>query len=137
MSCKFKRGLLAAIGFLLATATTQAQDFPNKPITLMVGLAPGGITDVTARLYAESVSKATGHRIVIENRTGAGGAVAAAAVQNAPPDGYTLLVFSGSQHATIPAVSTANYDPVKGFTPITFLFNSVTALVVPADSPAK
>jgi tripartite-type tricarboxylate transporter receptor subunit TctC len=128
---------LAAIGLSLVAAAAQAQEFPAKPITLLVGLAPGGITDTTARLYAESVSKATGQRIIIENRTGAGGSVAAAAVQNAAPDGYTLLVFSGSQHATVPAVSQANYDPVKGFAPVTFLFNSVIAMVVPADSPAK
>jgi tripartite-type tricarboxylate transporter receptor subunit TctC len=118
-------------------APVQAQDFPARPITIMVGLAPGGITDVTARFYAEAVSASIGHRIIIENRQGAGGAVAAAAVQNAAPDGYTLLVFSGSQHATVPAVGNATYDPVKGFTPITFLFNSVVVLTVPADSPAK
>jgi tripartite-type tricarboxylate transporter receptor subunit TctC len=103
----------------------------------MVGLAAGGITDVTARLYAEAVSKSIGQRVTVENKTGAGGGVAAAAVQNAVPDGYTLLVFSGSQHATVPAVSNANYDPVKGFSPITYLFNSVVVLTVPADSPAK
>jgi tripartite-type tricarboxylate transporter receptor subunit TctC len=63
--------------------------------------------------------------------------VAAAAVQNAAPDGHTLLVFSGSQHATVPAVGNATYEPVKGFSPITYLFNSVVVLTVPADSPAK
>src|SRR5262249_42930975 len=104
---------------------------------LMVGLAAGGITDVTARLYAEAVSKSIGQRIIVENRTGAGGAIAAATVQNAAPDGYTLLVFSGSQHATGPAAGRASYEPVKGFAPVTFLFNSVVALTVPADSPAR
>src|SRR5262249_38452211 len=103
----------------------------------MVGLAAGGITDVTARLYAEAVSKITGQRVTVENRTGAGGGVAAAAVQNSAPDGHTLLVFSGSQHATVPAVGNAAYDPVKGFSPITYLFNSVVVLAVPADSPVK
>jgi tripartite-type tricarboxylate transporter receptor subunit TctC len=103
----------------------------------MVGLAAGGITDVTARLYAEAASKVTGQRIIVENKTGAGGGVAAAAVQNGQPDGYTLLVFSGSQHATVPAVNQATYEPVKGFSPITYLFNSVVVLTVPADSPVK
>ena len=121
---------------LIATGAP-AQDYPNQPITLMVGLAAGGITDMTARLYAEAVSKSIGQRVTVENKTGAGGGVAAAAVQNAAPDGYTLLVFSGSQHATVPAVSNAAYDPVKGFSPITYLFNSVVVLTVPADSPAK
>ncbi len=124
-------------GLVLSATAATAQDFPSRPITILVGLAPGGITDVTARLYAETVSRNIGQRIVVENRTGAGGGVAAAAVQNAAPDGHTLLVFSGSQHATVPAVSNATYDPVKGFAPITYLFNSVVVLTVPADNPAK
>jgi tripartite-type tricarboxylate transporter receptor subunit TctC len=133
-----RRIALAATALALFTANAQAQaDYPNRPITIMVGLAAGGITDVTARLYAEAVSKVTGQRVIVENKTGAGGGVAAAAVQNGTPDGYTLLVFSGSQHATVPAVSSAAYEPVKGFSPITYLFNSVVALTVPADSPAK
>jgi tripartite-type tricarboxylate transporter receptor subunit TctC len=131
--------LAAAFIAGLATTGASAQTYPSpsRPITIMVGLAAGGITDVTTRVYAEVVSRNMGQRIVVENRTGAGGGVAAAAVQNAAPDGYTLLVFSGSQHATVPAVSNANYDPVKGFAPITYLFNSVVVLAVPADSPAK
>src|SRR5215475_4786778 len=117
-------------------APARAEDFPSKPLTIMVGLAPGGITDVTARLYAEIVSRNLGQRITIENRPAAAGALAAAAVQNAPPDGYTLLVFSGSQHATVAAMGSAPYDPVNGFSFISVLFNSVVAFVVPPDSPA-
>ena len=133
-----RRTALAALGLALLATGAQAQaDYPNRPITLMVGLAAGGITDVTARLYAEAVAKVTGQRVIVENKTGAGGGVAAAYVQNATPDGYTLLVFSGSQHATVPAVSSAAYDPVKGFSPITYLFNSVVMLAIPAESPAK
>src|ERR1051326_4293953 len=129
--------VLAGLGLWLLTAPARAEDYPNRPITILVGLAAGGITDITARLYAEAASKISGERITVENRTGAGGGVAAAAVQNATPDGYTLLVFSGSQHATVPAVGNAPYDPVKGFSPITYLFNAVVVLTVPADSPAK
>jgi tripartite-type tricarboxylate transporter receptor subunit TctC len=131
------RTLLIAAGFAMAVSPALAQGFPSRPITLMIGLAPGGITDVTSRAYADAVSRQTNQRVIVENRTGGGGAIAAAAVQNAGPDGYTLLVFSGSQHATVAAASQAGYEPVKGFAPITFLFNSVTALTVPADSPAK
>ena len=111
----FVRQSLLVAGLAVMATAAPAQDYPSKPITLMVGLAAGGITDTTARLYAEAVSRGIGQRVTIENKTGAGGGVAAAFVQNAAPDGYTLLVFSGSQHATVPAVSTANYDPVKGF----------------------
>jgi tripartite-type tricarboxylate transporter receptor subunit TctC len=133
---------LVRIGLLLAlvwhaAGTAQAQEFPTRPITIMVGLAAGGITDVTARLYAEAVARTIGQRIIVENRQGAGGALAAAAVQNAAPDGYTLLVFSGSQHATVPAVQSAPYDPVKGFQPVTLLFNLAALLAVPATSPAN
>ena len=128
---------LAAVLAVSAGTSARADDFPARQITIMVGLAAGGITDVTARLYAEVVSKNVGQRIIIDNRPTGGGAVAAAAVQNAPPDGYTLLVFSGSQHATVPALQSAPYEPVKGFQPVTLLFNIVTLLVVPADSPAN
>ena len=133
----WSRLALAGAVLTLAPAAAQAQDYPSKPITIIVGLAAGGITDVTARLYADAVAKITGQRVTVENRTGAGGGVAAAAVQNSTPDGHTLLVFSGSQHATVPAVGNAPYDPVKGFSPVTYLFNSVVVLTVPADSPAK
>src|SRR5687767_1188888 len=84
---------LAAAG-AFAAPQAGAQDFPNRQITIVVGLAPGGITDVTSRIYADALSKITGQRVVVENKQGAGGAVGAAAVQNAAPDGYTVLVFS-------------------------------------------
>ncbi len=132
-----RHGLLAAALACLNLAVARADDFPNRPITVMVGLAAGGITDVTARLYSEVVAKNLGLRVSVENRPGAGGAVAAAAVQAAPPDGYTLLVFSGSQHATVAAMGSAPYEPVKGFSFITLMFDSVVVLVVPAESPAK
>src|SRR5215831_3908750 len=131
-----RHAVAAAVLLSSALGPAQAEDFPSKPITIMVGLAPGGITDVTARLYAEVVSRNLNARITIENRPAAAGALAAAAVQNAPPDGYTRLVFSGSQHATVAAMGTAPYDPVKGFSFITLLFNSIVAFVVPPDSPA-
>ena len=132
--------VLAALGaslLFLDHVSARADDFPAKPITILVGLAAGGITDVTARLYAEAVARNLGQRVGIENRPGAGGAVAAAAVQSAAPDGYTLLVFSGSQHATVAAMGSAPYDPVKGFSFITLMFNAVVVFAVPPDSPAK
>jgi tripartite-type tricarboxylate transporter receptor subunit TctC len=135
-SC-IRRGLVAAALAWVAVAPAAADDLAGKPITIMVGLAPGGITDVTARLYAEVVAKNLNTRITIENRPAAAGALAAAAVQNAPPDGSMLLVFSGSQHATVAAMGTAPYDPVKGFSFISVLFNSAVAFVVPPDSPAN
>jgi len=131
-------GLALAAAIALPGQSAQAQDFPNRPITVVVGLAPGGITDITARIYAEALTKSIGQRVVVENRQGAGGAVGAAAVQNALPDGYTVLIFSGSQHVAVPAMqATAPYDPVKGFAPITLLFHLTTIVTVPMDHPAK
>ena len=118
-----RRVALAAFGWALLANAAQAQaDYPNRPITLMVGLAAGGITDVTARLYAEAVAKVTGQRVIVENKTGAGGGVAAAYVQNATPDGYTLLIFSGSLQFALVALLVGGAGPaVLLFT--TFVLN--------------
>jgi len=129
---------LALAGLLALSGAARADDFPSHQITIVVGLAPGGITDVTSRIYAEALSKVTGQRVIVENRQGAGGAVGAAAVQNAPPDGYTLLVFSGSQHVAVPAMAaSAPYEPIKGFAPITVLFDLTTLVSVPSGLPAN
>lgn len=129
--------LIAAFAFMVPSSS-RAQDFPNRPVTILVGLAAGGVTDIMARLYAETVSKKIGQNIIVENRPAASGAVAAAALQNAEPDGYTLLLFSGAQHATIPAISAAaTYDPVKGAQPISVLFNFTGIVAVPAESPVN
>jgi tripartite-type tricarboxylate transporter receptor subunit TctC len=131
------------VGMMLGAALASpsagmAQDFPSRQITIVVGLAPGGITDVTSRIYADAMSKVTGQRVIVENRQGAGGAVGAASVQNAAPDGYTVLVFSGSQHVAVPAMAaSAPYEPLKGFAPITILFDLTTLVTVPAELPAK
>jgi tripartite-type tricarboxylate transporter receptor subunit TctC len=133
----------ALLGLAIATLavpslSAQAQDFPSRPITIVVGLAPGGITDVSARVYADALSKITRQRVVVENRQGAGGAVGAAAVQNAAPDGYTVLIFSGSQHVAVPAMAaSAPYDPLKGFASVSLAFNLATLVTVPTDLPAK
>jgi tripartite-type tricarboxylate transporter receptor subunit TctC len=112
------------------------QDYPNRQITILVGIAAGGITDVTTRQYAAVVSKNIDQNIIVENRPIAGGAVAAAYVQSAAPDGYTLLSMVGSQFCSVPAMGPAPYDPVKGFAPISLTFRLPTLLVVPMDSPA-
>jgi tripartite-type tricarboxylate transporter receptor subunit TctC len=130
------RVALALILSMTALDAT-AQDFPNRAVTIVVGLSPGGITDVTTRQFAGFVSKNIGQTIVIENRPAAAGAIAAATVQNAKADGYTLLSVVGAQFMSVPAMSNAGYDPVKGFAPVTLLFRLPTLLVVPFNSPAK
>src|ERR1700737_3367255 len=89
------------------------------------------------RQYAALLSKNLDQNVIVENRPVAGGAVAAAAVQGAAPDGYTLLSAVGSQFCSVPAMGPAPYDPVKGFAPISLTFRLPTLLIVPIDSPAK
>ena len=132
------RTFLTAIAASIAIAgQAAAQEFPQRPITFLVGLGAGGGTDINTRIFAEAISRNMGQRIVVDNRTGAGDGVAAAYVQNATPDGHTLLVISGLQHAYLPATQSAMYEPVKGFAPITTFFEMVSMLTVPADSPPK
>jgi tripartite-type tricarboxylate transporter receptor subunit TctC len=131
------RAWLACTAIATSFPGVNAEEFPSRPITFIIGLAAGGFTDTSARSYADVITQREGWKIVIDNRAGAGGGIAAAAVQNAAPDGYTLLVFSGSQHATVAAISPNMYQPVAGFAPITLLFDSITLLAVPASSPAR
>lgn len=116
----------------------RAEDYPSHPIVIIVGLAAGGVSDVMTRFYADVVSRKVGQRIQIENRPQGSGVVAAAALQSATPDGYTLMVFPIAQYAGMPAmVKDVSYDPVKGNQPITPLFSIASLIVVPADSPAN
>lgn len=131
-------GFVAALAVAAAPSLARAQGYPSRPITILVGLAAGGVTDVMARLYAQSVGIILKQTVIVENRPAASGAVAAVGLQKAAPDGYTLLMFSGAQHATVPALSdTAIYDPVRGAQPIGVVFNFTGVVAVPADSPAN
>ncbi len=135
---RVSRGLLTAFCVsVVMLAPAFAQDFPQRPLTLVLGHGAGGGTDIYMRIYAETLSRYLGQRIIVDNRPGAGGAVAATNVQQAAPDGYTLLGVSGLQHAYLPATQTVSFEPIKGFAPVSLLFEIVSALAVPGDNPAK
>ncbi len=120
-----------------APDSAKAQDFPARAITILVGVAPGGVTDLATRAYAAAIARNTGWTLVVENRPVAGGAVAATAVQNAAPDGHTLLTVVGAQFASIPAMqNNPPFDPIRGFQPVGLMFRLAQLLAVPADSPA-
>jgi len=128
------------LGSLLpATAVmAQATDYPNKPIRFIVAFPAGSATDQAARLTAQQITKATGQGVVIDNRGGANGFIAAEAVAKAPPDGYTVLVTTGTTHAANPALfKKLPYDPVKEFAPVTPLSNNAFVLVVAPSFPAN
>lgn len=113
-------------------------DYPNKPIKAIVAAAPGGPTDLPARIALQILAPKFGQPVVVENRAGAGGALGARVVATSPPDGYTLLVGNTSTLAAIPAVSdNAGYDPVKDFAPIIRINEGFQILVVHPDSPWK
>ncbi len=129
--------MLAAGGLAPISASAQ-QDYPNRPITLLVPFPPGPALDFVARQVGRRISETLGQSVVIENRTGANGAIAATAVARAKPDGYMLLAGTAGTHATAPHLS-ANlpYDPVKDFTPIIAAVEPVTCLAINASLPAK
>lgn len=126
----FLAGMLSA-----AAAPAFAQSYPDRPIRLIVPSAPGGPTDIPARLLSQMLPK-LGQPAVVENRPGAGGAIGARAVATAAPDGYTLLVGNTSVLAVIPAVSaSAGYDPAKSFAPVAKISASYQILVVSPATP--
>src|SRR5262245_25232405 len=92
--------MLVLPGFPVA----DAQECPTRSITILIGLASGGVSDMMARLYSDAVSKMLGQRVIVENRATGSGAMAAAGLQNGQPDGHTLLIFSGAQHGVVPAI---------------------------------
>jgi tripartite-type tricarboxylate transporter receptor subunit TctC len=116
----------------------QAQNYPDKPIKIIIPAAAGGPTDVPARLAAQILQPKLGQPVVIENRPGAGGAIGAKAVATAAPDGYTLMAGNTSVLAVIPAVSTsAGYNPTTDFAPVAKVTESFQILVVLPTFPAK
>ncbi len=107
-----------------------ADNFPNKPIRLVVGFVPGGGTDVSARLIAQKLSETLGQQIVVENRPGASGLIAADNVAKSEPDGYTLLLANMQSTVSAPYVLPTTFDPVNGFTAVRFIGTVPNVLVV-------
>jgi tripartite-type tricarboxylate transporter receptor subunit TctC len=122
----------------VASAAALAQGFPAKPITIVVPFPPGGVTDPVARQVGARLAENVKQPVIVENKPGASGIIAAEFVKKQPADGYTVLFgFTGS-HAVNPTLySKLPYDPQKDFQPVTLLINTPHILVVPADSPAK
>ncbi len=125
----------ALLAILVGTA--HAQDYPSRPIVILCGQPPGSGPDTMIRIYAEVIGRNVGQRVVVDNRTGAGGILAANALTQAQPDGYTLLLALGGMHTIVPAMQRLPFDPIKDFEFITLLYASSGLLLVPATSPVK
>ena len=129
---------LASAAALVQPAASSAQsDYPNKPIKLIVGFAPGGSTDIVARIVAQKMTERLGQSVVVENRAGAGGTIGADLTAKAAPDGYTLTLGTTSTHAIAAgAYSKLPYDPVKDFTHISLVAITPYLLVTSQKTPA-
>jgi tripartite-type tricarboxylate transporter receptor subunit TctC len=131
--------LFAALAMLIGvSAIAPAQEaFPSRPVHLLVPFPPGGAVDIVARTLGDELSKRWGQPIVVENRPGAGGTIAAAVAAKAAPDGYTIILVA-SGHAIVSYLyPNLPYDPVRDFTPLSLVGSSPNMMMVRADSPFK
>jgi len=128
---------LIALLLTLATSLAQAQGYPNRPIRMLVGFPPGGSTDLAARALGEKLSQALGQSIVVENKAGASGNIAAEQVARSAPDGHTLYMAPTS-FATAPAFfAKLSWDPVKDFTPVSLVATVPIIAVTHPSVPAR
>jgi tripartite-type tricarboxylate transporter receptor subunit TctC len=127
---------IALASFVLA-APAMAQAFPTKPLRIVVPFGAGGVGDLTARIVAAEMSQSLGQPVLIENRPGAGGVVAADTVARAEPDGHMLFLMSNGTAVTAGLFKSLPYDTVKDFTPVSTLGTFDIAVLVPTDSPFK
>lgn len=133
----FGSGCAAILAAGLTCTPAIAQNFPAKPLRIVVGLAPGGGTDIVSRMVGQRLSAAINQQVVIDNRPGASGNIAAEIVAKAPPDGYTLLAVTASHVINPSLYSKMSYDPIKDFTGITQLTAQPYLFVINPGVPAK
>jgi tripartite-type tricarboxylate transporter receptor subunit TctC len=131
------RRLAAALALMLAQAAF-AQGYPSRSITMVVGFAPGGGTDTTARIVAKKLGESMGQTVIVENKAGAGGTVATNQVAKSTPDGYTILLGSVGSLAVAPyLIAKLPYDPLRDLAPITMAVEFPNVLVVQQSMPAN
>ncbi|MCJ0763417.1 Bug family tripartite tricarboxylate transporter substrate binding protein [Variovorax terrae] len=128
----------ASLALVATLGSAATPPFPVKPVRIIIGFAAGGTTDLVGRLVAQRLGEAWGQTVVVENRTGASGMIAAEAVAKAAPDGYTLLVSPQTSLAVAPALyGKATYDTMRDFSPITLMGSTPTIMVVNPAFPVK
>ena len=128
----------ATLAFLLAAFTAAAQDYPTKPIKLIVPFPPAGGTDIMSRVVAQKLTEANKWTVVVDNRPGAGGNIGVDAASKSPPDGYTLVMGQTSNLAINPTLyKDIPYDPMKDLVPVVLVGEGPIAIAVRNDSPMK
>jgi tripartite-type tricarboxylate transporter receptor subunit TctC len=123
------RATLAACLVIAGTGLAMAQEYPARPVRLIIPFPPGGSNDVVGRLIATKLGDRLGKQVVVDNRSGAGGVIGTEVAAKSPPDGYTLLVISMA-HAVNPWLYKLGYDPIKDFAPVGLLAKGANVLVV-------
>jgi tripartite-type tricarboxylate transporter receptor subunit TctC len=129
---------LAAAAFGLAPMAVLAQDYPSRPVKLVVPFGAGTTTDIISRIFAEALSRPLGQSLIVENRAGAGGNIGSDLVAKATPDGYTILMGTVGTHAINPGLyKRMPYDAIRDFAPIAYAGYTPTLAVVAASSPLR
>ncbi|MCK9917712.1 tripartite tricarboxylate transporter substrate binding protein [Microbacteriaceae bacterium K1510] len=129
---------VAALMMLLPAAGTQAADWPDKPVRMIVPFGAGATADIMARIVGEKLSQAIGQPVIVDNRTGAGGNVGAAVVARSDPDGYTLLLSGSPTHSVGPHLfKKLSYEPMKDVPPVAMIAAGTNLLVVKPSLPVK
>ncbi|MES2955645.1 MAG: tripartite tricarboxylate transporter substrate binding protein, partial [Pseudomonadota bacterium] len=131
-------GVLVGLGAALIGIGAKAQTYPVKPVRLVVPFPAGGATDILARTISQKASEKLGQQIVIDNRPGAGGTIGSDHVAKSAPDGYTLLIATGSTHSIGPIINPKiPYNVERDFVPVVYVAQTSSVLVVPASLPVK
>lgn len=128
--------LLGGAALAAGAVRAQAQDYPSRPIRIIVPLAAGGMADILARTIAAKITESTGATVVVENRTGGSGVIGADAVAKSPPDGYTLLMGLHATQAILVHLTKLPYDPAKDFAPVIHVATVPNVLLVHNSVPA-
>jgi len=132
------RSFVGTLALALTATAAVAQDYPNKAIRLIIPFGPGGTTDILGRVIGERLTARWGQQVIIDNRPGAGGNIAAEQTVRAPADGYTLFIGSmGTQSINVSIYSKLPFDPLKDFTPISLVANSANLLLVHPSIPVR
>ena len=130
-------GLAALLALASASPYAAAQSYPTKPIRMLIGFPPGGGTDIVGRIVAQKLSEAIGQQVIVDNRGGASGQLAAELVAKAPPDGYTIMMAHIAAIAILPSLVKLPYDAQKDFAPISLSAIGPNLLVVHPSVPVR